>query len=86
VERYGTEAPAVLAEAGGDPGLLAPIAPGTSVTGAELLFALRHEGARDVDDLLDRRTRIGLVEADRTAALPAVARLFEAFAASPPVR
>ncbi|MDT3438770.1 MULTISPECIES: glycerol-3-phosphate dehydrogenase/oxidase [unclassified Pseudofrankia] len=77
VERYGTEAPAVLAEAGGDPDLLAPVAAGMSVTGAELLFALRHEGALDVDDLLDRRTRIGLVAADRAAAAPRAARLVD---------
>ncbi|OHV30339.1 MULTISPECIES: glycerol-3-phosphate dehydrogenase/oxidase [Pseudofrankia] len=77
VERYGTEAPAVLAEARGNPDLLAPIAPGTSVTGAELLFALRHEGALDVDDLLDRRARIGLVAADRAAALPRAAQLVD---------
>ena len=32
---------------------------------AELLFGVTHEGAADVDDLLDRRTRIGLVPADR---------------------
>jgi glycerol-3-phosphate dehydrogenase len=70
VERYGTEAPAVVACAEGDPGLLQPLTPATSVTGAELVFALRHEGALDVDDLLDRRTRIGLVAADRAAALP----------------
>ncbi|ONH29735.1 glycerol-3-phosphate dehydrogenase/oxidase [Pseudofrankia asymbiotica] len=77
VERYGTEAPAVLAEAGGDPDLLAPVAAGMSATGAELLFALRHEGALDVDDLLDRRTRIGLVAADRAAAAPRAARLID---------
>ncbi|WP_232303903.1 glycerol-3-phosphate dehydrogenase/oxidase [Pseudofrankia sp. DC12] len=81
VERYGTEAPAVLAGAGEDPGLLTPIAAGTSVTGAELLFALRHEGALDVEDLLDRRTRIGLVAADRAAALPRAAELTERFSA-----
>jgi glycerol-3-phosphate dehydrogenase len=69
VERYGTEAPAVLALADADPDLLLPIAPGTRVTGAELVFGLRHEGALDADDLLDRRTRIGLVPADRAAAL-----------------
>ena len=34
-------------------------------------FAVSHEGALDADDLLDRRTRIGLVDADRAAALPA---------------
>jgi glycerol-3-phosphate dehydrogenase len=77
VERYGTEAPAVLAEAADDPGLLAPIIPGLSVTGAELLFALRHEGALDLDDLLDRRTRIGLVASDRTAAVGRAAQLVD---------
>ena len=29
-----------------------------------------HEGALDAGDLLDRRTRIGLVASDREAALP----------------
>ena len=66
VRRYGTEAPKVLAEA--DP---EPIADGIDVTAAELRFAVRHEGALDVDDLLDRRTRIGLAAVDREAALPA---------------
>jgi glycerol-3-phosphate dehydrogenase len=83
VERYGTEAPAVLAAAGDDPELLTPIAAGTSVTGAELLFALRHEGALDVDDLLDRRTRIGLVAADRAAALPPALKLIDRFLTPP---
>ena len=71
VARYGAEAPAVLALAAGDPDLRAPIADGTEVTGAELLWAVRHEGALDEDDLLDRRTRIGLRPSDRAAALPA---------------
>ncbi|HET7387658.1 MAG TPA: glycerol-3-phosphate dehydrogenase/oxidase [Nocardioidaceae bacterium] len=69
VERYGVEAPAVLAEAAGDPALLEPLG-GTPVTGAELLFAVRHEGALDASDLLDRRTRIGLDDADRDRVLP----------------
>jgi glycerol-3-phosphate dehydrogenase len=69
--RYGGEAAAVLAEAGGDPALLTPVAGGLGVTGAELRWAVRHEGALDVADLLDRRTRIGLVPADRIRAMPA---------------
>ena len=36
----------------------------------ELRFAVRHEGARTVADLLDRRTRIGLVPDDRVRAVP----------------
>ena len=41
---------------------------------AELVFGVTHEGAADVDDLLDRRTRIGLVPADRALAVPAAER------------
>ena len=41
---------------------------------AELVFGVTHEGAADVDDLLDRRTRIGLVAADRALAVPAAER------------
>ncbi|WP_447009606.1 glycerol-3-phosphate dehydrogenase/oxidase [Saccharothrix hoggarensis] len=39
----------------------------------EVAWAVRHEGALDADDVLDRRTRIGLVPADRAAAEPAIA-------------
>jgi glycerol-3-phosphate dehydrogenase len=74
VQRYGSEAPAVLALAAEDPSLLDPVAPGLPVIGAELVWAVRHEGALDESDLLDRRTRIGLVAADREAALPAARR------------
>lgn len=48
-----------------------PVADGIDVTRAEFAFAVSHEGALDVDDLLDRRTRIGLVRADRDRALAA---------------
>ncbi|MDP5184857.1 glycerol-3-phosphate dehydrogenase/oxidase [Blastococcus sp. BMG 814] len=64
VARYGTEAPAVEA--------LGPalVVAGRPETVGELRFAVRHEGARTVADLLDRRTRIGLVPADRERAVP----------------
>ncbi len=52
-----------------------PIAEGVPVTAPELLWGLTHEGALDVDDLLDRRTRVGLVPADRALALDRVATL-----------
>jgi glycerol-3-phosphate dehydrogenase len=71
LRRYGVEAPAVMAEAAGDPALLAPIAAGIPATTAELIFGVRHEGALNVDDLLDRRTRVGLVASDRERAMPA---------------
>ena len=40
-------------------------ADGIDVTRAEFEYAVTHEGALDVDDILDRRTRIGLVSRDR---------------------
>ncbi|MER6321999.1 glycerol-3-phosphate dehydrogenase/oxidase [Streptomyces coelicoflavus] len=72
VRHYGTEAPAVQALADHDPRLAERVLPDHPVTGAELVWALRHEGALDEADLLDRRTRIGLVPEDRAAALGAV--------------
>ena len=71
IARYGAEAPRVLAQAADDPALLRPVAEGVEATAAELLFAVRHEGALTEDDLLDRRTRIGLVPAARERAVPA---------------
>lgn len=64
VARYGTEAPEVEA--------LGPdlVVAGRPETVGELRFGVRHEGARTVADLLDRRTRIGLVPEDRERAVP----------------
>jgi glycerol-3-phosphate dehydrogenase len=83
VRRYGTEATAVTALAATDPELARPLAPGIETTGAELVWALRHEGAHTVDDLLDRRTRIGLVPADRAAALPAAEDILARYRSAP---
>jgi glycerol-3-phosphate dehydrogenase len=69
VRRYGTEAPAVVALAGGRPEVLEPIAPGVPACRAELLWAMRHELALTADDLVDRRVRVGLVPEWREAAL-----------------
>lgn len=68
VARYGTEAETVAAEGGPDG--LDRVVSHLPVTVAELRYAVRHELALGVDDLLDRRTRIGLVPADRAVALP----------------
>jgi glycerol-3-phosphate dehydrogenase len=81
VGRYGTEAAAVHTLAARDPSLAAPLLPGHPVTGAEVLWAVRHEGALDESDVLDRRTRIGLVPDDRAAALDAVRELTRAASA-----
>jgi len=87
VRRYGTDAALVLDSARevsglADEELLAPIATGVPVTLAELLFGVTHEGAADVDDLLDRRTRVGLVPADRELAVPAARRALEIVSAA----
>lgn len=79
VRRFGTDADLVLATARqatglGDDELLAPASAEVPVTLAELVFAITHEGAHDVDDLLERRTRVGLVAADRAAAEPLAER------------
>jgi glycerol-3-phosphate dehydrogenase len=74
VRRYGAEAPHVLALTTLDPSLAEPVAPGSATIGVELVWAARHEGALDEADLLDRRTRVGLIGEDREAALPAARR------------
>ncbi|WP_405490941.1 glycerol-3-phosphate dehydrogenase/oxidase [Nocardia sp. NBC_00511] len=74
VERYGSEANTILELVRQDPALAEPVAPGMDVTAAEFAFAIQHEGALDEGDLLDRRTRIGLVDTDRKAARPAAER------------
>lgn len=70
VARYGTEAPRIAALAATDAELARPVS--GEITGAEVVWAVRHEGALEASDVLDRRTRVGLVTADRDAAEPAV--------------
>ncbi len=73
-QRFGADAATVLAMAQlGNPSSM--IVPGVDVLRAEVEFAVRAEGALTADDVLDRRTRIGLVPADRDAAAPAVVEL-----------
>lgn len=78
VARYGAEAPNVIARATCDRPT-DPVADGIDVIRAEFEYAVTHEGALSVDDILDRRTRIGLVAADRERAVPA-AQEFEGLA------
>lgn len=72
VARYGAEAPNVVAQAGCDRPT-ERVADGIDVTRAEFEYAVTHEGAATVDDILDRRTRIGLVAGDRALAAEAAA-------------
>ncbi|MDH6246063.1 glycerol-3-phosphate dehydrogenase/oxidase [Mycobacterium sp. OTB74] len=64
VARYGAEASNVFSAATCDRPT-EPVADGIDVTRAEFEYAVTHEGALTADDILDRRTRIGLVTADR---------------------
>ncbi|MGB1223141.1 MAG: glycerol-3-phosphate dehydrogenase/oxidase [Mycobacterium sp.] len=64
VARFGAEAPNVVARASCDRPT-EKVADGIDVTRAEFEYAVTHEGALTVDDILDRRTRIGLVARDR---------------------
>ena len=88
VRRFGTDAELVLSTARqvtglGDDELLEAASPEVPVTLAELVFALTHEGAHDIDDLLDRRVRAGLVAADRVVAEPLASRALELVWTSP---
>jgi glycerol-3-phosphate dehydrogenase len=74
VARYGAEAPNVIASAGCERPT-EPVAEGIDVTRAEFEYAVTHEGAMTVDDILDRRTRIGLVASDRARATAAAEEL-----------
>lgn len=74
VARYGAESPNVIASARcARP--TDPVADGIDVTRAEFEFAVTHEGALSADDIVDRRTRIGLIEADRSRALDVAGEL-----------
>ena len=70
IARYGAEAPDVIASARCERPT-APVAEGIDVTRAEFEFAVTHEAALDAGDILDRRTRIGLVASDLELAVAA---------------
>jgi len=73
--RFGAEAGEIAGLADGQPELLEPLVPGVPALAVELLAAVQRQGALTADDVLDRRTRLGLVPAWRDAAVPAVERV-----------
>jgi glycerol-3-phosphate dehydrogenase len=77
VARYGGLSAEVVSTAT-VPDPLAPIADAIDVTRAEIEYAVTHEGALDTSDVLDRRTRIGLVRADAEKARDAVTEIVTA--------
>jgi glycerol-3-phosphate dehydrogenase len=66
--RYGTLAAEVLDLVRSDPELGRPLAPGHLYLRAEVVYAVTHEGALHVDDVLRRRTRLFIEAADSGAA------------------
>ncbi|ASU77429.1 hypothetical protein CDG81_02905 [Actinopolyspora erythraea] len=73
IARYGTEAGRVSAMTELDPALAEPVAPELPTSVAEVVWAVRHEGAMNAADVLDRRMPPGLSPEARAAALPRVA-------------
>jgi glycerol-3-phosphate dehydrogenase len=66
--RYGTLAGEVLDLVRSDPDMGRPLAPGHPYLRAEVAYAVTHEGALHVDDVLRRRTRLFIEAADSGAA------------------
>lgn len=68
VARHGTHAPAVIA-VGAELGLLRPLVAGRPFLAAEVVWAVRHELALSVDDVLSRRLRLSPELPDRGEAV-----------------
>jgi glycerol-3-phosphate dehydrogenase len=76
VLRYGAEAAHVIAAATCERPV-DPVADGIDVIRAEFEYAITHEGALTVGDIVDRRTRIGLVAADRQRVVEVAQEMLE---------
>ncbi|MBV7295755.1 glycerol-3-phosphate dehydrogenase/oxidase [Corynebacterium sp. TAE3-ERU12] len=70
LRRFGGEAAEVVRSCALDRPL-ERVAEGIDVTRAEFAWAVTHEGAMTVADILDRRTRIGLIDEDRAKCVAA---------------
>jgi glycerol-3-phosphate dehydrogenase len=76
LNRFGTDAERVLALGDSDPSLRQPLPGAEDYLRAEVVFATAEEGARHLDDVLARRTRISIETWDRgVASAPHVAAL-----------
>ena len=65
LNRYGSLAEEVLQLVADDPSLGEPLAHAEDYLRAEVVYAASHEGARHLDDVLTRRTRISIETFDR---------------------
>jgi glycerol-3-phosphate dehydrogenase len=63
--RYGSAVNDLFAMIERAPGLARPLAGATGYLAAEVVYAVTHEGALDLDDVLSRRTRIAIEYPDR---------------------
>jgi glycerol-3-phosphate dehydrogenase len=76
LDRYGAEIHELLAPAADDKSLLQPIPGAPDYLRAEALYAVTHEGALHVEDVLARRTRISIEYAHRgTESMQCVAEI-----------
>jgi glycerol-3-phosphate dehydrogenase len=76
LNRYGSMTPEVLAIIGQNAELAEPLPGADDYLQAEAVYAATHEGARHVQDVLTRRTRISIEAWDRgVSAAPVVAKL-----------
>lgn len=66
VGRYGSEAQALVAMLSADPRLAEPLVAGLPYIAAEAVYAVRNEHALTIADVLDRRTRARLLDAEAT--------------------
>ncbi|KQX10349.1 glycerol-3-phosphate dehydrogenase [Streptomyces sp. Root431] len=65
LNRYGSLTEQILDLIARDPGLGQPLAAADDYLRAEIVYAASHEGARHLDDVLTRRTRISIETFDR---------------------
>lgn len=65
LKRYGSLIHEVLGATKDDPSLKEPLTGGTDYLRAEVVYAATHEGARHLDDVLARRTRLSIETFDR---------------------
>ncbi len=70
-ERFGSESGEIADLIASDPSLGEPLVPGLPYLRAEALYAVRHEMATTVDDVLARRTRARIQARDASAAASA---------------
>lgn len=67
VGRYGTLVAEVLSGAGADSSLREPLSSASDYRGFEVVYAVTHEGARHLEDVLTLRTRLSIEQRDRGA-------------------